>query len=92
MRGLKATLLMTALAVSAGPTAWAGESAWEYRVVILQGVTAGGSIEKQSSGVYVDTKRTSALNELAAQGWEVIAVIGAPGTDHAVYLRRTAVP
>lgn len=66
----------------------ADESSWEYKVVILQGVTAGGSIEKDSTGVYVDTLRTSALNALAADGWEVVAVMGAVATDHAVYLRR----
>lgn len=61
---------------------------WEYKVVILQGVTAGGTIEKDAKGFYVDTKRTRDLNALAVDGWEVIAAMGSTGTDHTVYLRR----
>jgi hypothetical protein len=64
------------------------DSGWEYQVVILKGITAGGRIEKQSSGIYIDTKRTETLNALADDGWEVVSVVGAPGSDHAVYLRR----
>lgn len=76
------------LGVSILQPALAADVAWEYKVAILQGITAGGTIEKESSGVYIDTKRTQLLNKLAADGWEVVAVTGAIGTDHTVYLRR----
>ena len=76
------------LLMSIGPVAWAGDASWEYQVVVLQGLAAGGSFEKQASGLYIDTKRTKALNEMAANGWEVVSVVGAPGADHTVYLRR----
>ena len=74
-------LLSLALPVSADQT-------WEYQIVILQGVTAGGAIKKLDSGVSIDTKKTEILNELASEGWEVVAVVGAPVSDHTVYLRR----
>lgn len=67
---------------------WAAGESWEYRVVILQGVTAGGTIDKQARGIYVDTRKTDTLNEMAAEGWEVVSVVGVPAADHAVYLRR----
>ena len=67
---------------------WANDGSWEYQVIILQGVTAGSTLEKQAKGFALDTRRTKILNELAADGWEVISVIGAPLTDHAVYLKR----
>lgn len=76
--------------LGSAPVAMADGSEWEYKVVIVQGVTAGGSLEKQSSGIYIDKKRTAALNELAADGWEIVSVVGAAGADHAVYLRRKA--
>jgi hypothetical protein len=82
------SMLLLSLLVNIGAPVWADDGGWEYQVVILQGITAGGTIEKQASGVYVDTKRTGALNELAAEGWVVVSVIGAPGADHTVYLRR----
>ena len=66
----------------------ANDGSWEYQVIILQGVMAGSTLEKQTKGFSLDTRRTKILNELAADGWEVISVIGAPLTDHAVYLRR----
>jgi competence protein ComGC len=66
----------------------ANDGSWEYQVIILQGVMAGSTLEKQAKGFSLDTRRTKILNELAADGWEVISVIGAPLTDHAVYLRR----
>ena len=66
----------------------ADDAAWEFKVVVLQGVTAGGTIEEDAGGIYVDRKRTRALNTLAADGWGVIAVTGAVATDHPVYLRR----
>lgn len=61
---------------------------WEYQVVILQSVTAASKIKKLDKGIAVDTERTRLLNELAASGWEVVSVIGAPLSDHTVYLRR----
>ena len=66
----------------------ANDGSWEYQVIILQGVMAGSTLEKQAKGFSLDTRRTKILNELAADGWEVISVIGAPLTDHGVYLRR----
>jgi len=88
MNRLSARILILSLFLNFAPMAWAGEAGWEYKVVVLQGLAAGGSFEKQASGVYTDTKRTKALNEMAADGWEVVAVIGVPGADHTVYLRR----
>ena len=85
---LKRAMLILGLTVAVTVAAMADSHNREYQVVILQGITAGGSFEKQSSGIYVDTKKTEALNSLAAAGWEVIAVVGAPGADHTVYLRR----
>jgi len=76
------------LLISSATTVWADDAGWEYQVVVLQGMTAGGTMEKQASGVYVDAKRTRALNELANDGWEILSVIGEAGADHAVYLRR----
>lgn len=70
----------------------ANDPVWEYRVVILQGVTSGGSIERDNAGNYVDLERTRVLNTLAADGWEVVAVLGAVTTDHSVYMRRAPRP
>jgi hypothetical protein len=81
-------ILLVAFLVTTAQLSQADEPTWEYKVVILQGVTAGGTIEKDANGVYVDSLRTRALNRLAAEGWEVIAVLGAVATDHTVYLRR----
>ena len=81
-------LLMNLLMILAAPVR-ADQPAWEYQVVILQGVSMGGRIEKQASGASVDTMKTRILNQLAADGWEVLAVVGAPVSDHAVYLRRS---
>ena len=67
---------------------WSDESQWEYQVVILKGITAGGTIEKQSSGIFIDVGKTEALAKLAAAGWEVLSVVGAPGADDTIYLRR----
>ena len=86
--GLARIVLAAAFLLVIADAARADAADWEYKVVIVQGMTAGGTIERESSGVYVDTKRTRALNDLAAQGWEVIAVIGTLAGDHAVYLRR----
>ncbi|MEH6635463.1 MAG: DUF4177 domain-containing protein [Halioglobus sp.] len=66
----------------------ADDERWEYQVIILQGVTGGSTLEKQAKGISLDTQRTKILNELAADRWEVVSVIGGAVTDHAVYLRR----
>ena len=79
---LLSTLLMIVMPIRAD------DDSWEYQVIILQGVTAGGTLEKQAKGISLDTRRTRILNEFAADGWEVVSVIGRPVTDHAVYLRR----
>ena len=79
---LSSMLLLIAMPISAN------DESWEYQVIILQGVSAGSSLEKQSKRLSVDIRRTRILNELAALGWEVVAVLGGPVTDHAVYLRR----
>ncbi len=81
-------LLVVGLLLTTPHSVLADDPEWEYRVVILQGVTAGGTIEKGTDGMYVDTLRTSALNSLALNDWEVVAVLGAVATDHTVYLRR----
>ena len=83
------SILILACILVVGPqSAQASEPEWEYKVVILQGVTAGGTIEKEPSGAYVNIKVTRILNVLAADGWEVVAVMGSVATDHTVYLRR----
>jgi hypothetical protein len=81
-------VLFLSLLVGIAVPVWSDESVWEYQVVILKGITAGGKIEKQSSGIYIDKKITAALNALADDGWEVVSVVGTPGSDHTVYLRR----
>jgi hypothetical protein len=86
-RLMRSILLLSLLLGLAIPVC-ADDGGWEYQVVILQGLTAGGTIEKQDRGIYVDTKRTQALNELADDGWELVSVIAGPGADHSVYLRR----
>jgi len=84
---LRSTLLLSALLMLVVPIR-ADDESWEYQVIILQGITAGSTFEKQARGFSLDTRRTKILNELAADGWEVVSVIGAPVADHAVYLRR----
>ena len=81
------TMLLTMLLMTMMPIR-ADDGNWEYQVIILQGFTAGNTLEKQAKGVSLDTRRTRILNELAADGWEVVSVIGGPVTDHAVYLKR----
>ena len=56
----------------------------EYKVVLLEGLKR---VEKQD-GYHVDRQKTEALNKLASEGWKVIAVTGATGADHVVYLCR----
>lgn len=88
MRGRMSLVLTLIWLLMPASAAFAAAGEWEFQVVILQGLSAGGSYEKRASGIFVDRKRTSLLNELAAEGWEVVSVVGAPGTDHSVYLRR----
>lgn len=79
-----------------GP-AWA--QSWEYSVVYLAApieVSGKGlsfraqpkELPVHASGARIDADKAAMLNALAADGWEVIAVTGAVGADHAVYLRR----
>ena len=84
---LRTFLLLSILLMTVMPIR-ADDERWEYQVIILQGVTGGSTLEKQAKGISLDTRRTQILNELAADRWEVVAVIGGPVTDHAVYLRR----
>jgi len=84
---LRTILFLSMLLLIVVPGRANGEG-WEYQVIILQGLSAGSSLEKQAKGFSLDTRRTRILNELAADGWEVVSVIGGPVTDHAVYLRR----
>ena len=81
-------LLFMGLLLDLATAAWADDAAWEYKVVLMQGITRGGIMTKHASGVYVDTTRTRLLNELGGDGWEVIDVIGVPAGDHTVYMRR----
>jgi len=83
---LRTTLLLITLLMIVMPIR--ADHSWEYQVIILQGIAAGSTLEKQGRGISLDTRRTRILNELAADGWEVVSVIGGPVTDHAVYLRR----
>lgn len=85
---MKPLILLLILFVSPGARAWADDVVGEYKVVILQGFAGGAELDKQQRGLYVDAKRTRLLNELAAQGWELVSVVGASGADHTVYLRR----
>lgn len=84
---LRSILLLSALLIVTVP-ARANDGSWEYQVIVLQGVLGGSTLEKQGKGFSLDVRRTQILNELAADGWEVISVIGAPLTDHAVYMKR----
>jgi hypothetical protein len=87
VKQIRSIFLLCVFLMMVGPV-WADEGSWEYQVIILQGVTAGSKLERQAKGFALDTRRTKILNELAADGWEVISVVGAPLTDHAVYLKR----
>jgi len=83
-----ATAILLLILLSGIATPIWSDSVWEYQVVILKGMMAGGTIEKQSSSIYIDTNKTEAVSALAADSWEVVAVVGAPGSDDTVYLRR----
>ncbi len=61
---------------------------WEYQVVFLPGPAAGARVVKQTHGGYLDPTKTDILNNLGAQGWELVSVTAQSGEDHAAYLRR----
>tara|TARA_R110000772_G_scaffold226474_1_gene337194 strand:+ start:81925 stop:82197 length:273 start_codon:yes stop_codon:yes gene_type:complete len=65
---------------------------WEYKVVFLAGNATGTKVTLESSGAYLDPAKTGALNNLGREGWELIAVTGASGADHALYLKRPRKP
>ena len=90
-------LVLTAALLFVAGYAYAG-SQWEYKMVYL---TVWGeemesfAIPKRleevvavDGGWYVDPTRTRMLNELAADGWELITVVGSAGGEHGAYLRR----
>lgn len=61
---------------------------WEYKVVYLPGTATGTKVIPEKSGAYLDVSKTKILNVLGKSGWELIAVTGASGADHAQYMRR----
>lgn len=61
---------------------------WEYKVVFVKGIAGGAEIVEDASGAYIDKSKTEALNKLAKKGWELVAVTGASGADHSLYLKR----
>ncbi len=83
------SLLLLGLLVNIAAPVGADDGGAEYKVVVVQAMTANPRLEKQTRGVYVDTVRTRLLNELTVDGWEVVSVIGQPGADHVIYLRRS---
>ena len=80
-------VLFLSFLIGIAAPAWTDEGEFEYQVVILQGIAAGGTLKKLSSGIFLDRKKTEALSVLAAEGWEVLSVVGS-GADDTVYLRR----
>jgi|TARA_R110001592_G_scaffold240173_1_gene500202 hypothetical protein len=64
-------------------------SEWEYKVVFLAGNATGTKVTFEASGAYLDSAKTNVLNNLGLEGWELIAVTGASGADHALYLKRS---
>jgi hypothetical protein len=77
------------------PASAFGQS-WEYLVIYLPASFTTGKMlkprlkpmQQDESGAYIDVEKTAILNKLSEKGWEVIAVVGHVGADHAVYLRR----
>jgi hypothetical protein len=65
MLGSATRIILAVLFLGFSAPALTDNVAWQYRVVILKGITAGGTIEKQSNGIYLDTNKTDALNRLA---------------------------
>jgi hypothetical protein len=83
------TVILSVIVFLAAVTpAWSDDQQWEYQVVIVKGITAGGAIKKQSSRIFLDEGKTEALATLAADDWEVLSVVGTTGADDTVYLRR----
>ncbi len=61
---------------------------WEYKVVYLAGTASGNKVTLEQNGSYLDKAKTEVLNKLAKEGWELVSVTGATGSDHALYLKR----
>lgn len=66
----------------------ASAAGWEYKVVFLPGTVAGGKVVQEEPGAHADVTKTEILNKLGEAGWELVAVTGNSGADHAVYLKR----
>ncbi len=82
------SIMVLSVLVNIWVSVGAAASGWEYRVVLAQHIRGSRGLEELTRGIFIDTDRTRLLNELAADGWEVITVIGVPGADHTIYLRR----
>ena len=83
------SILFFSLLVNVGAPVGADDGGGEYKVVVVQAMRALPRLEKQATGFYVDTVRTRLVNELAADGWEVVSVIGQPLGDHVIYFQRS---
>lgn len=70
------------------PLQAAAEKKWEYKVIFLPGTNSGSEVAQDDKGAYIDSAKTKILNKYAEEGWEIIAVTGASGADHAIYLKR----
>jgi hypothetical protein len=51
---------------------------------LLAGNATGTKVTQKPSGAYLAPAKTVVLNK----GWELVAVTGASGADHALYLKR----
>jgi hypothetical protein len=51
---------------------------------LLADNATGTKVAQEPSGAYLDPAKTVVLN----MGWELVAVTGASGADHALYLKR----
>ena len=65
---LRSTLLLSVFLILTVPVR-ANEDNWEYQVIILKGVMAGSTLEIQSRGISLDTRKTKILYGLAADGF-----------------------
>lgn len=79
-RSLIVALVLFAFAFSA--------EAAEYKVIFLTGLTPDLKGVEAQDGYHLDRQKTETLNELTSDGWKLIAVTGAVGADHALYLCR----